>query len=104
MAGIDNASILVRAELEGAGRHINGLSQQIADELHQLIVQLQPIAETWSGQAQTYYEGLQGEWNIAAEGLFGPNGVLGQISMAMDVNFANYSEAEWANTNTWKHT
>ncbi|MEV0279354.1 WXG100 family type VII secretion target [Streptomyces sp. NPDC050610] len=103
MAGIDNTSILVRAELEGAGTYINGLADQIADELHQLIVLLQPIAETWNGQAQTYYEGLQAEWNTAAEGLFGPEGVLGQISMAMNVNFANYSEAEWANVRTWQH-
>ncbi|MFG2226228.1 WXG100 family type VII secretion target [Streptomyces sp. NPDC048644] len=99
--GIDDANLLVRHELQNAGTHINNLSEQIAEELHQLITLLQPIAETWQGDAQVYYEGLQQEWNIAAEGLFGPNGVLGQIAMAMNVNWENYSEAEWANTKTW---
>ncbi|GAA3183819.1 MULTISPECIES: WXG100 family type VII secretion target [Streptomyces] len=104
MAGIEGSSILVRQELENAGRHINDLSEQIAEELHQLIVLLQPIADTWTGEAKVYYEGLQEEWNIAAMGLFGPTGVLGQISMAMNVNWTNYAEAEGANALTWKNT
>ncbi|MFD9812048.1 WXG100 family type VII secretion target [Streptomyces sp. NPDC059080] len=104
MAGIDGSSILVRQELETAGKHINDLSEQIAEELHQLVLLLQPISETWSGQAQVYYEGLQAEWNTAAEGLFGPGGVLGQIAMAMNVNWSNYSEAEWANQRTWQNS
>jgi hypothetical protein len=43
-----------------------------------------------------------GEWNIAAEGLFGPGGVLGQISSALNLSWNNYSECEWANLRTWR--
>nr|WP_202447252.1 WXG100 family type VII secretion target [Streptomyces sp. SID5468] len=95
---------MVRSELGSAGPTIDKMAGEIAGELHQLIVKLQPLAETWiNSQASSYYEGLQQEWNTAAEGLFGPDGVLGQIAVAMNVNFQNYSEAEWANMRTWAH-
>jgi hypothetical protein len=35
--------------------------------------------------------------------LLGPDGVLGQIAHAMNVNWGNYTEAEWANISGWKH-
>ncbi|MYS19077.1 WXG100 family type VII secretion target [Streptomyces sp. DvalAA-14] len=103
MTNIDGSSIVVKDDLSTAGATINGMALQIADELHKLIGQLQPLMDTWTGSAATYYEGLQAEWNFAAEGLLGPNGVLGEIAQAMHVNWANYSEAEWANVQTWKH-
>jgi uncharacterized protein YukE len=65
-------------------------------------VKLQPVADTWTGSAATYYEGLQQEWNQAADGLFGPDGVLGEIAGAMHVTWNNYSEAEWANVKSWQ--
>jgi len=102
MSSIDSTPILVHADLEAAGATINAQAQTISDELAALKAQLMPLAETWYGTANTYYEGLQQEWNIAAEGLFGPDGVLGRIAAAMDVNWANYSDAEWSNTQTWK--
>ncbi|OON76178.1 WXG100 family type VII secretion target [Streptomyces tsukubensis] len=103
MSNIDNSSILVKQELAAAGTYVGGVSTQITEELSKLIALLQPIQETWTGSAATYYEGLQQEWNFAANGLFGPDGVLGQIAHAMNINWANYSEAEWANTKTWQH-
>ncbi|MEV6007917.1 hypothetical protein AB0M29_13995 [Streptomyces sp. NPDC051976] len=39
----------------------------------------------------------------AANGLFGPDGVLGRIAHAMDLSWGNYSDAEWSNVSTWKH-
>jgi hypothetical protein len=45
----------------------------------------------------------QQEWNVAAEGLFGPNGILGEIAQAMNVNWGNYTDAEWSNIKTWRH-
>jgi WXG100 family type VII secretion target len=104
MPSIDTSSIMVRQELEAAGAWINARAQQIADELAALKAQLMPLAETWDGTANQYYEGLQQEWNIAAEGLFGPDGILGRIAHTMNVNWANYSEAEWSNTQTWSHS
>jgi WXG100 family type VII secretion target len=104
MSDIGNSSILVREDLEGAGAWINARAQQIADELAALKAQLAPLAETWDGSANQYYEGLQQEWNLAAEGLFGPDGILGRIAQTMNVNWSNYSEAEWSNVQTWTHT
>lgn len=95
--------IAVKAELEGAGAYMNAQALDIADELAQLAAYLNTLPEIWKGSASSYYQGLQAEWNIAANGLFGPDGVLGEIAHAMNVNWANYSEAEWNNTRTWSH-
>ncbi len=103
MAGIDGSSIVVPTDLEAAGTYINTQAQAMADELQTLASQLAPLQETWTGTAQTYYDGLQTEWNIAAAGLFGPDGVLGQIASAMGVTWGNYDESEAANTQTWQH-
>ncbi len=94
MPSIDSSSIMVKEELAGAGPWINGQAQTIADELHALLQQLAPIAETWTGNAASYYFPLQQEWNIAADGLLGPDGVLGEIAGVMGINWNNYSEAE----------
>lgn len=103
MPHIDDASILVHDGLETAGTSINAQAQTIVDELDHLKTVLAPLAETWAGTASTYYEDLQLGWNLAAEGLFGPDGVLGQIAQALNVVWGNYSDAEWANIQTWKH-
>jgi uncharacterized protein YukE len=99
----DSTPIAVPAELAAAGTFINTRAAQIAAELHKLIRLLLPLQESWDGWTAGYYDGLQAEWNISAEGLFGPNGILGQIAHAMHVNWSNYSDAEWSNQQTWAH-
>jgi len=42
-------------------------------------------------------------WNLSADGLFGPDGILAIISRIMHMNWVNYSDAELTNTNYWKH-
>jgi WXG100 family type VII secretion target len=102
---IDSSMIQVPVDLEGAGAYINGVAEAVTEELQRLRTQLTPIADGgWTGGASTYYNGLQSEWDIAAEGLLGPDGVLGQIANAMHVTWQNYSAAEWANTQTWQHS
>ena len=96
-----SSNLRVPMELEQAGREINAKAEVITDQLEGLKKQLQPISETWTGTAKTYYEGLQNEWNIAADGLFGPTGVLGKIAYSLNLSWANYSDAEWANVRTW---
>lgn len=104
MAGsIDSSVILVQDGLGDAGPHIAGVAETISGELAALIAKLAPLQETWTGTAATYYEGLQSEWNIAAEGLFGPDGVLGTISKALGVNWGNYNDCEFSNIQTWQH-
>lgn len=101
---IDGAQIRVSDMLSDAGAKINAKALAIADDLAQLKSELVPLQEDWKeSTAATYYQDMQNEWDIAANGLFGPDGVLGRIAHAMHVNWANYSEAEWSNVSTWKH-
>jgi WXG100 family type VII secretion target len=100
---VDGANLVVREELSGAGAHINEAAAQLADMLSRLTALLEPLEGTWTGSAATYFEGLRAEWNYAANGLFGPEGVLGQIAQAMNVSWGNYVSAEEANTTTWNH-
>ncbi|PYC87905.1 hypothetical protein C7C46_02380 [Streptomyces tateyamensis] len=99
----DAVPISVQQELEGAGPYLNSQAAEISEELNRLAQYLNQLPELWQGAASGYYQGLQAEWNQAAEGLFGPEGVLGQIARALNVNWANYSDAEWANSRTWNH-
>ncbi len=103
MSFSDSTPIVVSPELEGVSQYLNGQAGDIADELHGLAAYLNGLQEIWTGQASSYYQGLQAEWNIAAEGLFGPEGVLGEIAHAMNITWANYSDAEWSNIRTWAH-
>lgn len=104
MADVDGTPIYVGEGLGAAGGWINGHAATIAGELENLKKKLTPLQEAWTqSQAATYYTAMQTEWDIAAEGLLGPDGVLGQIAHAMNVNWGNYTEAEWANISGWKH-
>jgi len=63
----DGNQIVVPTELEGAGAYINGMASTIADELAALRQQLEPLQDTWTGQAAVYFQGLEQEWNQAAQ-------------------------------------
>jgi uncharacterized protein YukE len=109
VADIDSSTIMVQDELEGAGAYIRGQAQAVADELSRLQAKLAPLPDFWRGtgtvagnSAADQFQQRQQEWNNAAEGLFGPDGDLGLIAHAMDVAWANYSEAEWANIQSWQ--
>jgi WXG100 family type VII secretion target len=95
--------IMVQTELADAGTYLNNQATAISEQLNRLAAYLNQLPEIWSGTASTYYQGLQQEWNVAANGLFGPDGVLGEIATAMNVTWNNYSDAEWSNTQTWSH-
>jgi WXG100 family type VII secretion target len=99
---IESMSIMVQDGLAAAAAQLNGYAEAIVEELNGLINQLEPIAATWTGPAASYYGPLQQEWNFAAGGLFGPEGVLGEIANALRITWNNYSDAEWANVNTWQ--
>ncbi|MFG1607861.1 WXG100 family type VII secretion target [Actinoplanes sp. NPDC049265] len=98
-----SSKLRVPPELEAAGNEINRQSKEITDHLNDLKKKLMPITESqeWKSQAQTYYDGLQGEWNLAADGLFGETGVLGKIASTLNLSWNNYSECEWQNLKTW---
>jgi uncharacterized protein YukE len=103
-SSIDAKPIFVSEDLGQVGPTLNAKAQAIADELSKLKSELAPLQEAWrESQSATYYQDMQNEWDIAADGLLGPNGILGQIAQAMHANWGNYTEAEWSNIATWKH-
>ncbi|MDT0549348.1 MULTISPECIES: WXG100 family type VII secretion target [Streptomyces] len=103
MANIDGTPIYVGEGLEAAGSTINARAGEITTELQLLKNKLSPLVDAWrESEAATYYQDMQNEWDLAANGLFGEDGVLGRIAQAMNVNWNNYSDAEWANVSTWR--
>ncbi|CAG6394679.1 WXG100 family type VII secretion target [Streptomyces cocklensis] len=102
-SSIAGARIRVDDTLSVAGATIHGMAATIAEELATLKGRLAPLQEEWlQSTAATYYQDMMNEWDLAANGLFGPDGVLGRIAHAMDVNWGNYSDAEWSNVSTWQ--
>lgn len=102
MPDVIGSKLVVPPELQAAGTELNRQADAIVDMLDALKAKLAPLVDIWTGPAASYYQPLQQEWNIAADGLFGPTGVLGQIASAMNVNWNNYSECEWANVRGWQ--
>ena len=102
MADVDGSNLRVPPELEMAGSTMQGTAGTIDQQLNDLKAKLMPLEDWWTGPAQTYYYALRAEWNVAAEGLFGQNGVLGEIASAMNLGWNNYSDCEWANVRTWR--
>ncbi len=72
MPDIFETHIRVPTDLEGAGTFINGASAEIIGDLTRLENQLAPLAATWVGSSATYFEDQRLAWNVAADGLFGP--------------------------------
>jgi WXG100 family type VII secretion target len=103
MPDVSTSHIKVPTTLEEAGPFMQGNAATIVGELTALQGKLAPLAGTWSGETSRYYQEHQQMWNVASDGLFGPEGVLGLIAQALNTNWNNYSEAEISNTNTWKH-
>jgi WXG100 family type VII secretion target len=107
VGAVDGTPIAVPTTLEGAAAYIQSQANIIADELATLKTQLAPLAETWTGTAAADYQILKNEWDLAAQGLiggYGAPGVLGEIAQAMGVTWNNYSDAEFANAQTWSNT
>lgn len=105
MPGIDDIPITVTHDLGQAGPYLVGKADHCVDDLNELRRRLAPLAETWTrSQAAAYYQELQAEWDMAAMGLFGPEGLLSQIARAMNINYGNYENAELSNITTWRNS
>jgi uncharacterized protein YukE len=102
MGFTDSVPIVVKQELETVGTYLNTQAAEISDEIAALARYIDGLTWVWQGPASGYYQGLQAEWNLAAEGLFGPDGVLGEIAHAMNIGWGNYVEAETNNVQTWR--
>ncbi|HEU0087321.1 MAG TPA: WXG100 family type VII secretion target [Pseudonocardiaceae bacterium] len=85
-------------ELESARASIQTTWANISRELEDLKRYLQPMVETWSGEASLAYQAHQAKWDRAAADL---NQVLNQIGVALGTSNENFQAAENANRNRY---
>lgn len=81
-------------ELENARGSIQTTWANISRELEDLRRFLQPLVETWSGEASAAYQVQQAKWDRSAADL---NQVLNQIGVALGTSNENFQAAEHAN-------
>lgn len=85
-------------ELENARNSIQATWSSISTELEDLKRYLQPLVQTWTGEAATAYQAHQAKWDRSAADL---NQVLNQIGVALGASNENYQAGEAANTARW---
>jgi hypothetical protein len=102
---VEDSHLVVPTSLEEAGPHVRQVASNIVLELEALNRELAPLAETWTGDTFTYFNGLEQEWNLGALGMFGDGrtypGVLGDIATKLDVAWANYVLTQQTNNRQW---
>ena len=77
-----------------AGATVTTVAAEVAARLAELRRILEPTRHLWCGPAVEL--GPAEEWTIAADGLFGTDGVLAQISRAMGVDWPVFPALGWA--------
>lgn len=85
-------------ELESARSSIQTTWTNISREMDDLKRYLQPMVETWTGEAATGYQAHQAKWDRSAADL---NQVLNQIGVALGTSNDNYQAGESANRARW---
>jgi uncharacterized protein YukE len=97
------AEIVVPDELEAGGATIMAVAVSIDHDLDELMRRLLPVADFWSGNSHLTWTDLQTMWNNASTALMTSVGTLGDVSRAVNTNWANYVDCEQTNTRTWAH-
>jgi len=85
-------------ELESARTSIQTTWTNINREMEDLKRYLQPMVETWTGDASGAYQAHQAKWDRSAADL---NQVLNQIAVALRASNENYQAGEAANRARW---
>jgi 6 kDa early secretory antigenic target len=85
-------------ELESARSAIQTTWANISREMDDLKRYLQPMVETWTGEAASAYQAHQAKWDRSAADL---NQVLNQIGVALGTSNENYQVGEAANKARW---
>lgn len=85
-------------ELENARSSIQTTWSNITRELDDLKRFLQPMVQTWTGEASIAYQAQQAKWDRAAADL---NQVLNQIGVALGTSNENFQAAENTNRNRY---
>ena len=94
----DGTILVTFGELENARNAIQTTWTNITQEMEDLKRALQPLVQTWTGDASSAYQAYQTEWDRSANDL---NQVLNQIAVALGTSNQNYQESEAANTRRW---
>ncbi|NUR59169.1 MAG: WXG100 family type VII secretion target [Catenulispora sp.] len=91
--------LLVHAEtLSAASQNVVAAHNELNSRLHDLRTLLQPLTQTWTGQAAADYQERQRQWDQAQGDL---NEVLQQIGKVLEVAQQQYGDAERANIDVW---
>ena len=91
--------LLVHAEtLSSASQNVASAYNELNSKLHDLRTLLQPLTQTWTGQAAADYQVRQRQWDQAQADL---NEVLQQIGKVLEVAQQQYGDAERANIDVW---
>lgn len=91
--------LLVHAEtLSSASQNVASAYNELNSKLHDLRTLLQPLTQTWSGQAAADYQERQRQWDQAQADL---NEVLQQIGKVLEIAQQQYGDAERANIDVW---
>ncbi|MCD2189430.1 WXG100 family type VII secretion target [Actinomycetospora soli] len=77
--------------MQGAGRHVLEVRDQIGAQLAQLRAQLVPLEATWRGDASTAFTQLMARWNDDANRI---NAALGAIAESVQASAVGYRAAE----------
>ncbi len=85
-------------ELESARSSIQTTWTNINREMEDLKRYLQPMVETWSGEASSAYQAHQTKWDRSAADL---NQVLNQIGVALGTSNQNFQAGESQNRARW---
>lgn len=86
-------------DIEDAATDIKNTSGRISTELSDLKRQLQPMVESWEGEASTAYQDAQRQWDKAAEEL---NTVLGTIAKTLADGNENMSDINRRAAASWQ--
>ena len=90
----DGTILVTFGELESARSSIQTTWTNISREMEDLKRYLQPMVETWSGDASTAYQAHQAQWDRSANDL---NQVLNQIGVALGTSNENDQSGRAAN-------
>jgi len=84
--------------LQAGGEGINGVYRNLVGTLENLESSLQPMLNTWSGEARSAYFAQKKQWDDAAQAL---GTILAQIGQAVHGAHDNYRSAEKSNQGLW---
>jgi early secretory antigenic target protein ESAT-6 len=86
------------AQIAEASANIGSTAKTVDSLLDDLKSRLNPIRESYTGEARAAWEATQQQWDTAAADL---NQVLAQIGTAVQQAGENYQAAEKANVSRW---